>query len=208
MSIRLEDGNLIISSDIIGSLGLDYSQYLIFNNNLTPEKEKKIKNRIIEIISEENGLELLKKAVYDQNPESLRKMYKFSWVFTDKDLRWWGERERKINEKRKLETNLKIFEFRIEELRKSELDEKSWKRYWLNQEYQPCISKIRLKRLQQESKRRMKRSLSMSDIKEDENDLFQSYVKGEWKYIDHPPLSQLGMPWKRIMDKKKRGPLA
>lgn len=211
MSISLKDVVFPISryNPLAGMFGLDHCLYLNFKEKFTMKMEKQIRDRIEEILNEEGGPERLEKAVNDPNPKTLQDLYGYNWIYTDKTLLWWGEKKQIQTTEWKNETNLKKFEYQVEKREKREREEKLWKIYNLNQEYFPYMGSVRLGRLRKEAQGRLRRSLSMSDIslKEDENELFVEYINGRWKYIDHPPLPQLGMPWKRKMEKKKRGPL-
>ena len=210
MSILLKDVVFPISrySPLAGMFGLDHCMYLSFKEKFTPEMERQITKRIGQILNEEGGLERLEKAINDPNPKTLQDLYGYHWIYTDKTLLWWGEKKKEKIREWKNETNLKKFEYQVEKREKREQEDKLWKIYHLNQEYFPYMGSIRLRRLRKEAQGRLRRSLSMSDmsLKEEENEMFVEYINGRWKYIDHPPLPQLGMPWKRRMDKKKRGP--
>lgn len=164
--------------------------------------EKKIVDRIIEILGEEGGREKIKRASEDPRPTTMADLYGLNWVKTDKEMSWWGNKERERIKRGRYNTNLMMFEYKIDKIRKKEKNDFDWKEYWLRTEN--YFGRLRQLRLLEESKGRRRRCYSEGDQKIDEHPFFVENLKGEKPPFRMPDLPKLGRKYIPKMDKKNR----
>jgi hypothetical protein len=154
-------------------LGLERSNYFMWNEYLTPEKKEKIMLRLDFLW--ENDKEKLLNLIEKNSKKEIHKLFDLSFFNNGYQVEKWVEKEKKLEKDIKYTNNLMEFEYQIYQIEKKKKTNVNWKKFVSFSGYR--FGRIREKQLNKESKKRHRRCYSQGEEKHDEWIFFAQKIK-------------------------------